>query len=93
MSDIAPIQNPAAAALSLNNPVQRSAAAQTTDSTRDSDQVDFSSTARAFAQLNDASGVRQELVARIRDEIAAGTYETPEKLDAAVEGLAQDLSS
>ena len=37
------------------------------------------------------SGVRTELVARVRGEIAAGAYDTPEKWDAALERLAQSL--
>jgi hypothetical protein len=32
--------------------------------------------------------VRQELVARVRQEIRAGTYDTPEKLEAAIDRLA-----
>ncbi len=35
--------------------------------------------------------VRQQLVDRVKAEIAAGVYETPEKLDKAAEGLARDL--
>ncbi len=35
--------------------------------------------------------VRSDLVAQLRAEIEAGTYETPEKLDAAIEGLLADL--
>jgi len=91
MTDIAPINSPGAAAYSSNQRVERpvSPAAETS---RGSDQVDLSSTARIFAQLNNTAGVRQDLVARVRAEIEAGTYETPEKLDAAIEGLAQDLA-
>jgi len=37
-------------------------------------------------QLN-APDVRQELVARVRREIQAGTYDTPEKLEAALDRL------
>ena len=37
-------------------------------------------------------GIRQELVARVRAEIAAGTYETPEKLAIAVDRLAVAIS-
>ena len=33
------------------------------------------------------SGIRRPLVERVRREIAAGTYETPEKLEAALERL------
>jgi negative regulator of flagellin synthesis FlgM len=39
----------------------------------------------------DAPGVRTELVERVRQEIAAGTYETPEKLEAALERLLDRL--
>jgi hypothetical protein len=39
-----------------------------------------------------ASAVRTELVQRIRREIAAGTYETPEKWEAALDRLLDQLS-
>ncbi len=35
--------------------------------------------------------VRQDLVARVRQEISAGTYDTPEKLAAALDRLAERL--
>jgi hypothetical protein len=37
--------------------------------------------------------VRQELVERVRQEIAAGTYETPEKLEIALARLLQGLDN
>jgi hypothetical protein len=37
--------------------------------------------------------IRHELVERVRREIAAGTYETPEKWAAALERLLQRLES
>jgi hypothetical protein len=36
--------------------------------------------------------VRQDLVARVRQEISAGTYDTPEKLAAALDRLAERLA-
>ena len=36
-------------------------------------------------------GVRLDLVARVRKEIAAGTYDTPEKWEAALDRLFQSL--
>ena len=36
--------------------------------------------------------VRQDLVARVRQEIQAGTYDTPEKLEAALDRLAARLA-
>ena len=38
-----------------------------------------------------APEVRQELVARIREEIEAGTYDTAEKFEAALERLTTQL--
>jgi hypothetical protein len=40
-----------------------------------------------------ASPLRTRLIARIRQEIQQGTYETPEKLDRALERLFDDLDS
>ena len=43
------------------------------------------------APLSDPD-VRQDLVARVRQEIQAGTYDTPEKMEAALDRLANRLS-
>lgn len=40
-----------------------------------------------------ADGIRAELVARIRSEIAAGTYDTPEKLEIALDRLLRRLET
>ena len=39
----------------------------------------------------DPPAVRTELVARIRAQIKAGTYETPQRMQAAIEKLLEDL--
>ena len=44
---------------------------------RGGDTVEFSPLARSAAQ--NGVGIRQDLVARVRAEIQAGTYDTPEK--------------
>lgn len=36
-------------------------------------------------------GIRPDLVARVRSEIAAGTYETPEKWQQALDKLSREL--
>lgn len=46
---------------------------------------------RAIAPKAEVTGIRQDLVARIRQEIAAGTYETPEKLELALERMLNRL--
>jgi negative regulator of flagellin synthesis FlgM len=55
------------------------------------DQVDISPAAEAAIQASETGDVRTDLVARVRNEIAAGTYETPAKLDAALERLLDEL--
>jgi anti-sigma28 factor (negative regulator of flagellin synthesis) len=56
------------------------------------DQVEFSESARALSDLNNSrSGIRADLVARVRAEIEAGTYVTDEKIDAAINAIASEL--
>lgn len=38
-----------------------------------------------------AEPVRQDLIDKVRAEIEAGSYETPDKIDAAVENLLEEL--
>jgi len=42
-------------------------------------------------QRNSNPGMRLDLITRVRREIEAGTYETPEKWDAALDRLAETL--
>jgi negative regulator of flagellin synthesis FlgM len=56
------------------------------------DRVDISAAAEAAARAADAGDVRQDLVDNIRAQIAAGTYETPGKLDAALERMLDELA-
>lgn len=55
------------------------------------DTVEISPRARLASLISQVPEVRSDLVARVRAEIDAGTYETPEKLDIAVERLLDDL--
>lgn len=54
----------------------------------DRDSAEISS---AALQLSRRREVRQELVDRVRQEIADGTYVTPDRTDAAAEALMQTL--
>src|SRR5262245_60869025 len=58
---------------------------------RPSDRVDISDRARFLSKLSALPSVRAELVDRIRQEIAAGTYENDDRLDQAIDNLAEDL--
>ncbi|HEY6564107.1 MAG TPA: flagellar biosynthesis anti-sigma factor FlgM [Pirellulaceae bacterium] len=55
------------------------------------DQVEISPEAEWVSRIEDVSDVRTELVQRIRQEIAAGTYETGEKLDIAIGRLLDEV--
>lgn len=57
------------------------------------DSVEVSAAAQLLAKLSDLPDVRKDLVDRVRAEIASGDYETPEKLDAAVDGLIEDAET
>ena len=61
------------------------------------DEIEISTTAERLSsvdsarQANSSSEVRYDLVNRIREEIAAGTYDTPERMDIAMERLLSRL--
>jgi negative regulator of flagellin synthesis FlgM len=55
------------------------------------DSIDISAAAEAAVQAAESGEVRQGLVDRIRNQIAEGTYETPDKLDWAVERLLDEI--
>jgi hypothetical protein len=97
MSDIAPILGPsvdrleAAGGVTDRGSVRTPARADSTPRERPSDRVEFSERARYLSRLASLPA-RQELVDRVRAEINDGTYESPEKLDAAISGLLDDLN-
>ncbi|MAT68803.1 MAG: hypothetical protein CMJ58_04700 [Planctomycetaceae bacterium] len=58
---------------------------------RGADEVQFSAAAEEAANAAEAGEFRSDLVARVRAEISAGTYETPDKLDAAMQRLLDEI--
>lgn len=91
MSDIRPIGRPAPGALSQPNRLNSAYQAPSPPS-RGRDEVELSQTARLLGKLHELPDIRPELVQRIRDEIAEGSYDTDEKLDAAVDKLIDELA-
>lgn len=91
MSDISPISRPNAAAVNgsaqAGNRVHGTAAA----ANRPADSVELSQAARYLSQLSENAPVREDLVARIRAQIANGTYETDDKINAALDAMTDDL--
>jgi len=56
-----------------------------------SDTVEISTVAKLAAQVQQLPEVRTELVQRVKAEIEAGTYETPERLEITVDRLMDEL--
>jgi len=55
------------------------------------DVVEISTAAQLAAKVHELPEVRTELVERVKSQIAAGTYETPQHVDVAVERLMEEL--
>lgn len=55
------------------------------------DELDLSDAGRLIEQVKEAPDIRQDRVDAIRAQIAAGTYETDEKLDIAVNRLLDEI--
>lgn len=72
-----------------NAPVRDTQSAGT-DSPR-IDRVDLSDDALNISNLSAKGEIRADLVARVRSEIANGSYVTPDKIDAAIDALLADL--
>lgn len=62
-------------------------------SERPSDRVDISERARFLNKLSAMPAVRAELIDRVRQEIAAGTYETEDRLEQAIDSMIDELGS
>jgi negative regulator of flagellin synthesis FlgM len=56
-----------------------------------SDVVEISTAAALAAKIQQIPDIRADLVARVKEEIEAGTYETPERIEIAVDRLLEDL--
>lgn len=56
-----------------------------------SDVVEISTIAKLASKIHELPPVRTELVERVKAEIAAGTYETPERLEVAIDRLMEEL--
>ena len=65
---------------------------QSTSRSQPADELTLSPEAQAISQTRESSGIRMDRVAQIRDQIAAGTYETDEKLDAALSRMFDEIA-
>jgi len=55
------------------------------------DVVEISDVAKLAAKIQQLPEVRTELVHRVKDELSAGSYETPEKLEIAIDRLMEEF--
>jgi anti-sigma28 factor (negative regulator of flagellin synthesis) len=55
------------------------------------DEVDISEAARLVEQVQQMPEIREDRVEAVRQQIAAGTYETGDKLNTAVERLLDEI--
>ncbi|HOF18898.1 MAG TPA: flagellar biosynthesis anti-sigma factor FlgM [Phycisphaerae bacterium] len=83
--------NPAEAAKGIEPVSAANAAKPATQAAGVSDTVEISAAARLAARIEEIPPVRAELVERVKAEIAAGTYETPERIEIAVDRLMEEL--
>lgn len=58
---------------------------------RGEDRVELTGSSLYMAKLRELPEIRQDLVERIKAQIEAGTYETPDKVDGAIEAFLQEL--
>lgn len=89
MSEIPPIGRPGPAATGQSSQTQR-AAPQAPQQARGRDQVELSQTAQLLNKIHELPEMRQDLIDRVREQINNGTYETPEKLEAAIQKLVEE---
>lgn len=90
MTDIAPVTHLSIdQAASITSAGDRSAGGVASGPTtaREADRVEVSPMARFRSLLREMPEIREDLVADVRGLIEAGAYETPERLDGAIEAL------
>jgi negative regulator of flagellin synthesis FlgM len=68
-----------------------SAAPKVAQPSQPTDTVEISQQAIIASKIAELPQIRADLVARVKGEIQAGTYETPEKLDVAIQRLLEEL--
>lgn len=89
MSDVPPIGRSSPPEMGRSNPIHRFAP-PSAEQGRGRDQVELSRTAQLLSKIHELPDMRQDLIARVREQIQNGTYETPEKLDAALQKLIEE---
>ena len=53
--------------------------------------VEISEARKLVAKIHDTSLTRMDIVERVKGQIAAGTYETPERIEATINSLVEEF--
>lgn len=92
MSDISAISPASPGRFETPNRISdRAEAVQASRVARGEDRVELSDEARYLQKLIEVPPVREDLVARVRAQIEAGTYDTPDRMNQALDALLDDL--
>lgn len=93
MTDIAAVAGPGVGRLESSSESNVRPAAQAAPGRieRPSDRVELSDRARLLNKLANMPSIRQDLVDRVKQEIQGGTYDTPERVEGALNSLMDDL--
>jgi negative regulator of flagellin synthesis FlgM len=75
----------------VSQPVQKSVSTASSAPARGSDTVELSGVSQHLQTLQAGGDVRADKVADIKSQIAAGTYESDDKLDVAADRLLDDV--
>ena len=59
---------------------------------READRAELSPIAKFLSELKTGAPVREDLVARVKNEIQAGTYDTDAKFDAILNDVVEDIT-
>jgi len=93
MSDIAAVVGPGAGRLEPSIEASPRVAPRDTPGRieRPSDRVELSDRARLLNKLANLPSVRQDLVDSVKRQIETGKYDTPERFDAALDSMVDDV--
>lgn len=92
MADVAPVAGAGAHRLVPSVAGPSRAGPESVDRAPVKDRVEVSAVARYLSMTREVPPIRAELVERIRSEIESGTYETPERIEAAIERMRDELN-
>jgi flagellar biosynthesis anti-sigma factor FlgM len=76
----------------VSNPVQKQVAADAPAQLPATDRLELSGSSHLLQALKANNGVRADKVATVKSQIQAGTYESDDKLNGAVDKLLEELN-